>query len=71
LLYQPNQKTDFLMKPDPSALKAALRKREEELQKIIRQMKQDELQTSPVYRSLEEELASLKTQLVEQPGKTS
>jgi hypothetical protein len=59
------------MKPDPMALKAALRKREEELQKIIRQMKQDELQTSPVYKNLEEELASVKTKLVNEPGKES
>ena len=53
------------------ALKAALRKREEELQKIIRQMKQDELHTSPVYKNLENELANVKTQLVNQPGKDS
>lgn len=59
------------MKPDPMALKAALRKREEELQKIIRQMKQDELQTSPVYKNLEEELASVKIKLVNEPGKES
>ena len=59
------------MKPDPMALKAALRRREEELQKIIRQMKQDELQTSPVYKNLEEELASVKTKLVNEPGKES
>jgi hypothetical protein len=59
------------MKPDPMALKAALRKREEELQKIIRQMKQDALHTSPVYKNLEEELASVKTKLVNQPEKSS
>ena len=59
------------MKPYFLALKAALRKREEELQKIIRQMKQDELHTSPVYKNLEEELATVKTQLVDQPGKNS
>jgi len=57
------------MKPDPLALKAALRKREEELQKIIRQMKQDELHTSPVYKNLEDELAQLKTQIVSNSGK--
>ena len=59
------------MKPDPSALKAALRKREEELQKIIRQMKQDDLHTSPVYKNLEQELASVKTKLVDQSGNAS
>ena len=59
------------MKPDPMALKAALRKREEELQKIIRQMKQDELQTSPVYKNLEDELATVKTRLVNESGKDS
>ena len=59
------------MKPDPMALKAALRKREEELQKIIRQMKQDELHTSPVYKNLEQELASVKTKLVDQSGNAS
>jgi hypothetical protein len=57
------------MKPDPLALKAALRKREEELQKIIRQMKQDELHTSPVYKNLEEELESVKTRLVNPPSR--
>ena len=52
------------MKPDPMALKAALRKREMELQKIIWQMKQDNLHSSKVYKNLENELESLKTQLV-------
>jgi len=51
------------MKPDPSAMKALLRRRETELQKIIRQMKHDNLQASPVYRNLEHELESLKSQL--------
>ena len=55
------------MKPDPLAMKAALRKREEELQKIIRQMKQDNLHSSPVYRNLEQELATVKTQLTNPP----
>jgi hypothetical protein len=59
------------MKPDPVALKTALRKREEELQKIITQMKQDDLHTSPVYKSLNEELATVKTKLVGEPGKTT
>jgi hypothetical protein len=53
------------MKPDPMALKAALRKREMELQKIIWQMKQDNLHSSKVYKNLEHELESLKSQLVQ------
>ena len=57
------------MKPDPLAMKALLRKRETELQKLIRQMKQDKLHSSPVYRNLEEELANLKNHLTDQ-GKT-
>lgn len=52
------------MKPDPLTLKAALRKRELELQKIIRQMKQDNLHSSPVYRNLEQELESVKSKLI-------
>ena len=51
------------MKPDPLVMKLLLRKREAELQKIIRQMKQDKLHSSPVYRNLEEELEALKNQL--------
>jgi len=47
-------------------MKALLRKRETELQKIIRQMKQDNLQASPVYRNLETELQTLKGQLDDQ-----
>jgi hypothetical protein len=52
------------MKPDPMAMKAALRKREIELQKIIRQMKQDNLHSSPVYKNLEQELETVKTRLI-------
>lgn len=44
-------------------LKAALRKRELELQKIIRQMKQDDLHTSTVYKNLNQELDKVKRQL--------
>jgi hypothetical protein len=51
------------MKPDPMTLKLALRKRELELLKIIRQMKQDNLHSSPVYKNLEEELKTVKSQL--------
>lgn len=50
------------MKPDPIAMKAALKKREVELQKIIRQMKQDNLHSSPVFRNLESELETIKKQ---------
>lgn len=51
------------MKPDPAAMKILLRKREAELQKLIRQMKQDKLHTSPVYKTLEQELETLKNEL--------
>jgi hypothetical protein len=51
------------MKPDPLTMKLLLKKREVELQKIIRQMKQDNLHSSPVYKNLEEELDTVKTQL--------
>ena len=54
------------MKPDPVAMKVLLRKREAELQKLVRQMKQDNLQTSPVYRNLEHELEILKSKLADQ-----
>lgn len=51
------------MKPDPKAMKAALKKREAELQKLIRQMKSDNLHSSPVYRNLEDELETVKNRL--------
>ena len=57
------------MKPDPSVMKSLLRKRETELQRLLRQMKQDKLHSSPVYRNLEQELEDLKTHLTDQ-GKT-
>ena len=44
-------------------LKAALRKRELELHKIIRQMKQDDLHTSTVFKNLNQELEKVKSQL--------
>ena len=50
-------------------MKALLRKRESELHKLMRQMKQDKLHSSPVYKNLEQELEALKTHLTE-PGKT-
>jgi hypothetical protein len=51
------------MKPDPMTMKSLLKKREAELQKIIRQMKQDNLDSSRVYKNLEQELETVKTQL--------
>ena len=51
------------MKPDPMTLKVLLKKREAELQKIIRQMKQDNLHSSKVYKNLEQELETVKTKL--------
>jgi hypothetical protein len=51
------------MKPDAQALKVAFRKREIALEKIIRQMKDDNLQSSTVYRNLEQELKVVKTKL--------
>ncbi len=51
------------MKPDAQALKVAFRKREIELEKIIRQMKDDNLHSSTVYRNLEQELKVVKTKL--------
>jgi hypothetical protein len=53
------------MKPDPLKMKLALRKREVSLQKIIRQMKQDNLHSSPVYKNLQEQLETLKAQLTD------
>lgn len=51
------------MSTDPNALKSALKKREMELQRLIKQMKDDNLQTSVVYRSLENELQKVKGSL--------
>ena len=53
------------MKPDPMTMKANLRKRELELQKIIRQMKNDNLHSSTVYRNLSHELESVKVKLTD------
>jgi hypothetical protein len=57
------------MKPDPFAMKLLLRRREGELQKIIRQMKHDNLHSSPVYKNLEQELEALKTKLTDPDAK--
>ncbi len=43
-------------------MKLLLRKRELQLRNLMRQMKRDHLETSPVYRSLEEELNALRRQ---------
>ena len=51
------------MKPDSQALKVSLQKRELELQRLIRQMKFDQLHQSTVYKNLELELDSVKMQL--------
>lgn len=51
------------MKSDPRAVKASLLRRELELQRLIRQMKFDQLHNSHVYRNLEKELVSVKAQL--------
>jgi len=58
------------MKPDPRAMKALLRKREVELQRLIRQMKVDKLNSSPVYRNLQDELATLKNRLADTDQKS-
>ena len=54
------------MKSDSQALKTTLQKRELELQRLIRQMKFDQLHQSTVYKNLELELDSVKSQLNEQ-----
>lgn len=46
-------------------MRVVLRKREMELQKIVRQMKYDNLHSSPVYKNLEQELETLKSQRME------
>ena len=57
------------MKPDPLAMKFLLQRRELELQKLIRQMKHDKLHTSPVYKTLEQELDAFKNRLTDQEQK--
>lgn len=56
----------LLMNHDPKAVKASLLKRELELQRLIRQMKFDQLHNSTVYKNLEKELASVKDRLAHQ-----
>ena len=50
------------MKPHSAAMKVLLRRREAILQKLIRQMKHDNLDSSAVYKNLENELQSLKSE---------
>lgn len=52
------------MNPDPKALRASLLKRELELQRLIRQMKLDQLHKSAVYKNLGEELDTLKKRIL-------
>ena len=54
------------MKPHSAAMKVLLRRREAILQKLIRQMKNDKLDSSAVYKNLENELQSLKGEQGEQ-----
>jgi hypothetical protein len=46
--------------------KETLRRRELELQRLMRQMKLDELQKSKVYQNLEQELLQMQNNLVEE-----
>jgi hypothetical protein len=52
-----------MMKPDAEAMKLALKKREVELQKLIRQMKEDKLDQGRVYQNLQTELTTVKARL--------
>lgn len=58
---QPN--VAYSMKPDENAQKLRLKKRESELQRLIAQMKTDELHQSVVFKQLEKELTALKSDL--------
>lgn len=58
----PNPKP-VLMKPDSNDQKLRLKRRESELQRLISQMKTDELDQSVVFKQLEKELTELKTDL--------
>ena len=53
------------MNSDSQAQKASLQKRELELQRLIRQMKLDQLHNSKVYKNLELELTTVKEKLSE------
>ncbi len=49
------------MKLDPNEQKARLKKREAELQRILSQMKTDDLHNSGFFKQLEKELTDIKT----------
>jgi hypothetical protein len=51
------------MNPDFKALKKALQNRQAELQKLMSQMKSDQLNKSSVYRNLENELSTIREKL--------
>lgn len=51
------------MKPDEMSLKVALRKREAELRQLMNQMKNDNLDSSKVYKNLQQELETVKTKI--------
>jgi hypothetical protein len=57
------------MTPDPLAMKFILHRREAELQKLIRQMREDKLHSSPVYKNLEHELETVQNRLTDQEKK--
>ncbi len=49
------------MKPDVNSQKLRLKKRKAELQRLIAQMKTDDLDQSVVFKQLEKELIALKS----------
>lgn len=49
------------MKPDANSQKLRLKKRKAELQRLIAQMKTDDLDRSIVFKQLEKELIALKS----------
>ena len=53
------------MKPDANDQKSRLKRRESELQRVLSQMKSDELEQSVVFKQLEKELTRLKSDIVE------
>lgn len=56
------------MKPDEKTKNFLLR-RELELRRLMRQMELDKLSSSKVFKKLEEELSTIRQQLVEDQGK--
>lgn len=57
--------TIFMTKSDTQPNRATLEKREVEVQRLIRQMKSDQLHNSPVYQKLQQELSELKNKLIQ------